>query len=343
LHRQQDPYPAGQVLAYSVDWYRQKKPFDRVLPYDKVEIVKAYTSPGVPLDTHYASTYLSYSELLFEAAGSENPLLDLAYERLKDKVSNTASVGVSLAEAGQSIKMIENRALQLARFARKLRRGDPIGAAKELGLYKKHLRKKEYLFQPKEFPKWYLEFHFGWAPLVGDIFNAIDFLQQPLKAYKVVGGAKDETFRTFGDFGPGSTIQEIRARRSIRMGARVRIDNPNLYLANQLGLTNPAVVLWELVPYSFVVDWFINVGDVLQQMTDFLGLEVTLPYTTRRQVATYTLYTKDEKPFSTVVFNHFRLHRKIGLDKPSLMIRPYKVPGLRRAAAAISLLLLRLK
>lgn len=28
-----------------------------------------------------------------------------------------------------------------------------------------------------------------------------------------------------------------------------------------LGLTNPELVAWELVPYSFVADWFIPLGD----------------------------------------------------------------------------------
>jgi hypothetical protein len=34
-----------------------------------------------------------------------------------------------------------------------------------------------------------------------------------------------------------------------------------------LGFTNPLVVAWEVVPWSFVVDWFIPVGRYLEQLS----------------------------------------------------------------------------
>lgn len=38
-----------------------------------------------------------------------------------------------------------------------------------------------------------------------------------------------------------------------------------------LGITNPLSVAWELTPYSFVVDWFINVGSYLNTLDAFIG------------------------------------------------------------------------
>lgn len=61
----------------------------------------------------------------------------------------------------------------------------------------------------------------------------------------------------------------------VRLQARVRISNPNLYEANRLGLTNPAAVAWEVVPFSFLIDWFVNVGEVIGGYTSELGLEIT--------------------------------------------------------------------
>lgn len=57
--------------------------------------------------------------------------------------------------------------------------------------------------------------------------------------------------------------------------AQIRLDfahtSPSLSTAQQLGLTNPAQLAWELVPFSFVVDWFIPVGDFFAQLDATLG------------------------------------------------------------------------
>jgi len=39
-----------------------------------------------------------------------------------------------------------------------------------------------------------------------------------------------------------------------------------------MGLINPAEVAWELTPWSFVVDWFIPVGNFLEALTARAGV-----------------------------------------------------------------------
>lgn len=43
--------------------------------------------------------------------------------------------------------------------------------------------------------------------------------------------------------------------------------------ANRLGLTDPVMLLWEIIPYSFVIDWFLNVGDFIQASGTVSGLK----------------------------------------------------------------------
>jgi len=43
-------------------------------------------------------------------------------------------------------------------------------------------------------------------------------------------------------------------------------------LAKQLGLTNPVQVLWDAVPMSFVVDWFLPVNKYLSSFDASLGV-----------------------------------------------------------------------
>jgi len=50
------------------------------------------------------------------------------------------------------------------------------------------------------------------------------------------------------------------------------VDDTRLANLDDWGITNPALLAWELVPYSFVVDWFYPVGDWLSQVGYSLGL-----------------------------------------------------------------------
>jgi len=53
------------------------------------------------------------------------------------------------------------------------------------------------------------------------------------------------------------------------------VDNPNLWLANRLGLINPATVIWDLIPWSFVVNMFVNVNQMVSSVTDEVGLNIS--------------------------------------------------------------------
>jgi hypothetical protein len=59
----------------------------------------------------------------------------------------------------------------------------------------------------------------------------------------------------------------------------------------QTGFTNPINLAWEVVPYSFVVDWFIPIGPWLETLNAWQGLVFRDGYITTfvRQNTTSTL------------------------------------------------------
>lgn len=73
--------------------------------------------------------------------------------------------------------------------------------------------------------------------------------------------------------------------KDVRKGCEVKIvykvENRTLASLNSLGLVNPLSLAWELLPMSFVVDWFIPIGGFLRQLTAPLGLEFTYGYETK--------------------------------------------------------------
>lgn len=42
-----------------------------------------------------------------------------------------------------------------------------------------------------------------------------------------------------------------------------------------MGLINPALTAFQIIPLSFILNWFINVEQVLGALTDFAGLSLT--------------------------------------------------------------------
>jgi hypothetical protein len=59
----------------------------------------------------------------------------------------------------------------------------------------------------------------------------------------------------------------------VRYALRYKIDSRlKAYLA-QTGFTNPINLVWEVLPYSFVLDWLLPVGGYLESITSYDGLE----------------------------------------------------------------------
>lgn len=123
----------------------------------------------------------------------------------------------------------------------------------------------------------WLMWSYGVKPLIQDIYNGMDVLQRPMPESRVRGSGRGKGESTYS---AGSTywvkiLYEVSV--SVRCSANVRVNNPNLWLCNQLGLVNPVQWINEAIPFSFVVDWFSNLSQVISQLTDFVGLDISDP------------------------------------------------------------------
>ena len=78
---------------------------------------------------------------------------------------------------------------------------------------------------------------------------------------------------------PGWNREETRHTGTVgvRYAVGVKVENPNLWLAERAGLLNPAAVAWDMVPFSFIVNMFVNVGSLVNSISDFAGLTFVEP------------------------------------------------------------------
>lgn len=323
-------YPWLNDEVWSRDRWTQRPPYRGPLPYlaggSKVISRTGVEDTGAGLT---AESFLNYSY-------DYNPLRIKAYDRLKDRMYNSAAVSTSLAEMNQTVRSVIEAAGRMYKALRLLKRGNLIGCAYELGLGSV----PKGASKTKNLAKRWLEFHLGWEPLVNDIGNAINVFQSPIKSSFVTASASDQDTLTFGSWPPDPWSTARRMYYSgiwVRYGVEVGIDNPNLFLANNMGFVNPLSVVWELVPFSFVIDWFLNVGQVLSSASDFYGLAVLNSYTTYHERG-YGIFQRGDPPGGATTSVFWKISRELGVATPSLGLKPFKALSWQRGATAIALL-----
>lgn len=329
---------------------RQKAPFDLPLGYIRKQgntLAASYTPPfigfGGKANTWSTKGVLGWGPDVGSTFGYlMTQAVNSVYDKFRDSVKGAeAMVAVNIAERNQSLQMIEDRAKQLLLFCNAVRRRNFKNAAAILGVKPP----KDVKHLGKDVANAFLEFHFGWEPLIGDIYSSVKILQGGVPNKVVRCRGRRETSRLTERDDTGQRIDAIQCLATAQSSAscRVVVTNPSLHVADQLGLVNPAGIAWELVPFSFVVDWFVPVSSFLNSMTDFLGLTLdNASYFTllRTPVWTYSIdYYIEPFGHMHITTSGFYAERKLGI--PSVTLVPSRVYGISptRAATAISLLL----
>lgn len=281
------------------------------------------------------------------SANSARLVYNRSYEKLVESLKGeTSQLGSSIGEWRSSLDMIASRAIQLRSAIQAFRKGNITRTARILSVPKSAVRKASGRVSKTHYASsLWLETYFGWLPLIGDIYNSIDVLQSPVRnPEKISSGSSisyDANYRQTVDGKPVNFLVGMGARYGVRHYAKVRISNQNLFLANRLGLINPAAIGWELVPFSFVVDWFSNVGQILESITDFVGVEILSSGYSTMLVANGTIaeyWPPGNKVTEIKGFSQLHYQRVPGsFPSPSIAFRP-PFSGWKRAATQISLL-----
>lgn len=204
----------------------------------------------------------------------------LSDARLRLK-GNSINLGQAYAERSQTARLVVDSLERVAgaclalrkgnirRFYRLLRFGNPS---------RQVVRRVKRTLRRKGLPKTWLEYQYGWKPLLSDIHGAVTALDNRDRSefWITVKGSAVEQMK--GSAVEGGGISKRSSTVDILHGSFVRIDacpsSSALATAAELGLTNPVALAWELLPFSFVVDWALPLGDYFAQLDALNGWEI---------------------------------------------------------------------
>lgn len=328
---------AGRGLAYP-EAYSEMSSSRQERPFVRASFERAWRAPVTPFpqgmtaaNTAWALTYRNGESDTFL-----NSCRETAYSRLMGKALPSAAMAVNMAQGAQSWAMIAMRSKQLLEAWSALRRGKLGLFARILALNPNDVRRRTLRKKLNAEGTW-LEFTFGWKPLIADVYNAVDVLQSEFPTCPVRGSYQGNQVTVEK---PNFYTTRTKTRHlKVRLMADLRVTNPNLLLANQLGLLNPAAVAWDVIPFSFVVDWFLPVSRFIKTFNDQAGLVLLGQCTTITVSAEAQVYDSIYDPVLRVGLARGVSRRMEPFIKPGFPTR-FKLPtaSMWLAATSVSLL-----
>jgi len=294
-----------------------------------------------------ASSVNTYVSPTFEAAQ-----LSIFQDRLNQKLlskikGSNINLGVVWGERQKTIDMLAQTAGKLAGALSHLRKGDFMGAARDLGIAGKKRANSRFNAdyakdRARALGSGWLELQYGWKPLLTDLHGAVEELvdsyiaPHTMTVYAANAFSENVSFiQTTNDAGLRRSVF-VNGVKSVNLRGGVTFyrkpgapqDLP------RLGITNPAVVAWELVPFSFVVDWIWPIGNWLETLDATLGVEFLTGFNSVKQSATLagvattsgvaSGLTYEGTTSSSSTFLDFR--RTVLTDFPSVGLPRFKNP-----------------
>jgi len=230
----------------------------------------------------------SLTALTMNPYGPDQPQVAIESQQrcLKSMSNMKFNSAQAFAERKQTANLLVKSVNRFISFAILAREGKFSQANKILGkrfqlLGEKSPRFKKDTFRKPtrdDFANLWLEYSYGWRPLAGDIHGAAELLAQTYsvefpRPSRSVGTSRAESAWTTRHDDSGLTGRgRLKASVTAKTVIYYDVESQVADVLKSTGISNPALLAWELLPYSFVLDWFIPVGSYLEACNASAGL-----------------------------------------------------------------------
>lgn len=223
----------------------------------------------------------------------ENPVTDsmkdaINTQALNKSLTDLKGMKVNLGVAFQQRKLTSNLILgtasKLAGAYKFLRAGNLGGVANSLGLTKSQVsstlgrvrRRSSTSNVTKTLSSEWLALQYGWKPLISDVYNSAEQLAA-MSDVRRIQLVSSKTARGFHSsrvtwYNVPNVTRIAQGRYTRKYTYVFSHSSEILKDLSKWGVTNPASVAWEVLPWSFVFDWFIPLGNYIDNWDATLGL-----------------------------------------------------------------------
>lgn len=278
----------------------------------------------------YPQSAVPESHLSTDYSAIDGAALTLLYKKIRSETSHMNGLQF-FGELKEALRMIKRPASSILNG---IKRYDTLLSKRKKGIPSRLSDdRKRHIYQDMVAGTW-LEVSFGWKPLLSDTkdivetiarFTLPDSQRTRVRSYKegllgsditgfrdTISGldvGADVDFRTETRVG----VQYICGLRSNGSGPVNQLDR----LRNLSGLTleNFVPTAWELMPYSFLIDYFTNVGDIITSaFTQTAGTTwkvKTVRLRTTRTIIQEPMFTAPNPPWTVTNFSGSKSTTKI--------------------------------
>jgi hypothetical protein len=199
-------------------------------------------------------TISEFKTIVGWSANDDLRLLNKLAEAVK---GHSFDLGINLAEASKTYGTILKNLRSVGSALLHLKHGNLPAALRDLGSNSRSSKR----LKAKDLSGRWLETQYAFLPLIGQSYEAGKALRAISKGVSLTFHVSSGPKRYSYNISPTGSFVNV-ASHTYSKSIRADIYE-ELSLPRSLGLTNPAAIVWELVPWSFVVDWFLPVGSYL--------------------------------------------------------------------------------
>lgn len=255
------------------------------------------------------------------------PTVDVNYVVQKawsDLDTSSAAVLASIGELHETIAFANSVISRTCKVLRVMKRGlflspearkywRSIGGSRQCAALWTHLTGKSPAQWPSVLRTAWLEARYALRPLAYDFMAIKKALESTSKPVRVTGRAysRDENHNTYGEdswmmlrfptqgmaeASRGTTGSQFtyvtKKSRNVRSGVLAAVDVKSDFgmYANALGLHNLPEAMWDLTPFSFILDWFIDVSTWIEAWTPEPGVHPLCSWVYVQDIWDQTLY-----------------------------------------------------